>query len=556
MPRDLAISNGRLLVSADLAELAQPAAEWLDGEITRAIAERGRCSLCWREGGRRAGLSRAGVGRRIDWSKVDVFFGDERARSARSSREQLPHGARGPALPGADSRRPGPPHGGRAHRPGRGRAGVRAARCRRGSTSWSSASGPDGHTASLFPGSRRAGRAPPAGAAGDRDKPPAERLTITPPVIEAARRVAVIATGEDKARGGRARHRRAAHADESVPVQLARRGTWFLDQAAAAAMLTAGKVRRVIVLARRHRRHQRPARHRRSWTAARPDRAAEPVSEPRLSGARADRAPLLSRKRAAGPTGPASGSPVRSWATTAPRPIFPGPSTPDACRRDRDSPHHDHQRLRRGGLRRSSCWARPISATLQEGTPEPQGPIALIGAGTGLGQGFLLWEGDHYRVLPSEGGHSRLRPDAASCRAGLLEFLAREFGRVSWERLLSGPGIANTYRYLRASGVAPEQPTVRAEMDTEDAADGDRPARPRPDRFPLGSGAGSLLRDPRRPGGEPGPHGGRDRRSVPRGRHRASARGAARRAERFSTAFRDKGRMSDAARADSGARAS
>ena len=50
-------------------------------------------------------------------------------------------------------------------------------------------------------------------------------------------------------------------------------------------------------------------------------------------------------------------------------------------------------------------------ATLQEGTPAPQGPIALIGAGTGLGQGFLIWQGDHYRVLAIRGRAQRLRAE-------------------------------------------------------------------------------------------------------------------------------------------------
>jgi glucokinase len=105
--------------------------------------------------------------------------------------------------------------------------------------------------------------------------------------------------------------------------------------------------------------------------------------------------------------------------------------------------------------------------TLQEGTPAPQGAIALIGAGTGLGQGFLIWQGDHYRVLPSEGGHGDFAP-SGEVQAGLLRALGEQFGRVSWERLLSGPGIANIYEYLRASGAAPEQPAVRAELDTDD----------------------------------------------------------------------------------------
>jgi glucokinase len=111
----------------------------------------------------------------------------------------------------------------------------------------------------------------------------------------------------------------------------------------------------------------------------------------------------------------------------------------------------------------------PDLATLQEGAPVPQAPIALIGAGTGLGQGFLVWEGDHYRVLASEGGHGDFAP-SGELQIGLLRFLHEEFGRVSWERLLSGPGIANIYRYLVAAKVAPEQPSVRSELEAEDPA--------------------------------------------------------------------------------------
>jgi 6-phosphogluconolactonase len=100
--------------------------------------------------------------------------------------------------------------------------------------------GPDGHTASLFPGSaaldeRHRLVLPVLGS-----KSPAERLTITPPVIEAARNVAVIATGEDKALMV-ARAIEGPFAPTAVPVQLARRGCWFLDQAAAA-RLTARRV--------------------------------------------------------------------------------------------------------------------------------------------------------------------------------------------------------------------------------------------------------------------------------------------------------------------------
>jgi glucokinase len=108
-------------------------------------------------------------------------------------------------------------------------------------------------------------------------------------------------------------------------------------------------------------------------------------------------------------------------------------------------------------------------ATLQEGTPELQGPIALIGAGTGLGQGFLFWDDDHYEVLASEGGHSDFA-SRGKAQAGLLQFLEGKFHRVSWERLLSGPGLVNIYHYLVESGASPEQATVKDEMAREDPA--------------------------------------------------------------------------------------
>jgi len=69
----------------------------------------------------------------------------------------------------------------------------------------------------------------------------ADRMTITPPVIEAARRVAVIAAGADKA-AVVARAVEGPPAPKEVPAQLARRGDWFLDRAAAA-RLAAGRVR-------------------------------------------------------------------------------------------------------------------------------------------------------------------------------------------------------------------------------------------------------------------------------------------------------------------------
>jgi len=106
---------------------------------------------------------------------------------------------------------------------------------------------------------------------------------------------------------------------------------------------------------------------------------------------------------------------------------------------------------------------------LQEGEVVAHGPIALIGAGTGLGQGYLHWEGARYVVHPSEGGHADFSPTNALER-DLLAFLAREFGRVSSERILSGAGIGHIYRFLKAAGVAEEQAVVRDEMAGTDPA--------------------------------------------------------------------------------------
>ncbi len=100
---------------------------------------------------------------------------------------------------------------------------------------------------------------------------------------------------------------------------------------------------------------------------------------------------------------------------------------------------------------------------LQQGVAAEHGPIALIGAGTGLGQGYLLWDGSRYIVHASEGGHADFSPTNVIER-DLLAFLAKEFDRVSSERILSGAGIAHIYRFLKSTGAAEEQAAVRDEM--------------------------------------------------------------------------------------------
>lgn len=106
---------------------------------------------------------------------------------------------------------------------------------------------------------------------------------------------------------------------------------------------------------------------------------------------------------------------------------------------------------------------------LQPGAAAPRAPVALIGAGTGLGVGYLLWNGSRYEVYPSEGGHVDLAA-REEIVFGLVRSLLRDYGHASVERLLSGPGIEYAYRYLAAAGIAPEQPAVRAELQHGDGA--------------------------------------------------------------------------------------
>jgi len=105
-------------------------------------------------------------------------------------------------------------------------------------------------------------------------------------------------------------------------------------------------------------------------------------------------------------------------------------------------------------------------ATLQAGTPR-KATMALIAAGTGLGEVLLVWDGRRHRVVSSEGGHADFAP-RTDLETDLLQFLRKEFGRVSYERVVSGPGLYNIYRFLLASGGAPEAEWLRSRMETGD----------------------------------------------------------------------------------------
>lgn len=107
---------------------------------------------------------------------------------------------------------------------------------------------------------------------------------------------------------------------------------------------------------------------------------------------------------------------------------------------------------------------------LQEGKPR-RGHVAVIAAGTGLGQAYLFWDGTRYRAAATEGGHVDFAP-RDDLESELLAFLRRKFGRVSWERVVCGPGLWNVFEFLDVEKKRDVAPSVRAEL----ASAVDRPA--------------------------------------------------------------------------------
>jgi glucokinase len=96
-----------------------------------------------------------------------------------------------------------------------------------------------------------------------------------------------------------------------------------------------------------------------------------------------------------------------------------------------------------------------------------KGNMAVIAAGTGLGEGMLFFDGEKYHPVASEGGHSTFAPQN-DLEYELRRFLARRIGgdeqHVSWERVLSGPGLGNVYDFLKMKGVHEESPDVAAKI--------------------------------------------------------------------------------------------
>lgn len=104
---------------------------------------------------------------------------------------------------------------------------------------------------------------------------------------------------------------------------------------------------------------------------------------------------------------------------------------------------------------------------LNQGAPDASGNAAVIAAGTGLGEAGLYWDAGQHRPFAGEGGHASFAPNDP-LQVELLSFLMPEFGHVSWERVLSGPGLHNIYRFLRDTGRGEEPAWLTREMREHD----------------------------------------------------------------------------------------
>jgi glucokinase len=118
-------------------------------------------------------------------------------------------------------------------------------------------------------------------------------------------------------------------------------------------------------------------------------------------------------------------------------------------------------------------WGLPLLCledlvVLQKGRP-CKGNTVVIAAGTGLGEAVVFWDGTTCIPSATEGGHTDFAP-REHIEIGLLEFLIKRYGHVSYERVLSGTGLKNIYDFLKESKGLEESPRIRERFEKEDPA--------------------------------------------------------------------------------------
>ncbi len=106
---------------------------------------------------------------------------------------------------------------------------------------------------------------------------------------------------------------------------------------------------------------------------------------------------------------------------------------------------------------------------LHSGEDGAEGNACVVAAGTGLGEAGMYWDGTSHHPFATEGGHTDFAP-LDDKELALMTHLRRKFGRVSWERVVSGMGIANIYQFLTHWHQADVPSWLREEIATGDAA--------------------------------------------------------------------------------------
>lgn len=101
---------------------------------------------------------------------------------------------------------------------------------------------------------------------------------------------------------------------------------------------------------------------------------------------------------------------------------------------------------------------------INKGTSHSNGNIGVIAPGTGLGQGFLVWQSTHYNAFPSEGGHSDFAP-VSPLQTDLHQYLNEIYDHVSFENVCSGMAVPDIYNFLLQSGTVKDDKNITNKIE-------------------------------------------------------------------------------------------
>jgi glucokinase len=116
-----------------------------------------------------------------------------------------------------------------------------------------------------------------------------------------------------------------------------------------------------------------------------------------------------------------------------------------------------------------SCLEPDDVSTINPGSADAAGHAVVVSPGTGLGEAGMFWDGEQYHPIPTEGGHTDFAP-RNKLELELAAFLLEEHEHLSYERIVSGPGLVNIYRFLRDTGRGEQPDWLAREISENDPA--------------------------------------------------------------------------------------